>query len=217
MHKPRSESLVNWPMRRDLENGCLTRNINKHRLQTLRPVYLVYDNTTRYQKGVRSVHLIQKAARKRADARRTSKLRHSVRKLFCFSSWRNPPRKVGNTQQMFLCHQNVMCPMDVLAITGKSSNASSRITELRAGLIRNVMSFKALYFWQLSEKTRWTYLMDSSSSKKLTCKTRGKSWKSLCRWNTWSAWIVQVSSPTSRTARSNRSVHLLSASTGKEL
>ena len=28
MHKPRSVSLVNWPMRGDLENGSLTRNIN---------------------------------------------------------------------------------------------------------------------------------------------------------------------------------------------
>ena len=80
---------------------------------------------------------------------------------------------------MFRCHQNLKCPMDVLAITGKSSNASSRIIELRAGLIRNLMIFKALYFWQLLEKTRWTYLMDSSSSKKLTCKTWGKSWRSL--------------------------------------
>ena len=97
----------------------------------------------------------------------------------CFSSWRNPPCKAGNTQQMFCCHQNLMCPMDVLVITGKSSNASSRIIELRAGLIRNLMSFKALYFWQLLEKTQWTYLMDSSSSKKLTCKTWGKSWRSL--------------------------------------
>ena len=41
------------------------------------------------------------------------------------------------------------------------------------------MSFKALYFWQLLEKTRWTNWMDSSSSKKLTCKTWGKSWRSL--------------------------------------
>ena len=78
-----------------------------------------------------------------------------------------------------LPHQNLICPMDVLAITGKSSKASSRIIELRAGLIRNLMSFKALYFWQLSEKKRWAYLRDSCWSKKLTCKTLGKSWKSL--------------------------------------
>ena len=118
--------------------------------------------------GVRSVHLIPKGPRKRADAWKTSNLLHSVRKEFCFSSWRNPPCKAGNEKQMFRCHQNLMCPMDVLAITGKQFKR--QFQKYRAAS-RYIMSFKALSFWQLSGKTRWTYLMDSSSSKKLTHST----------------------------------------------
>ena len=124
------------------------------------------------------------------------------------------------TRQMFRCHQNLKCPMDVLTITGKKFKRQFQNYRVASRLDEEPNEFQSAVFLATVGEDAMDIFDGFKFEQEVDMQDLGEimeKFEDFCRWNTRSVWIVQVSSPTSRTVRNNQSVHLLSAPTGKEL
>ena len=92
-------------------------------------------------------------------------------------------------------------------LLGKKSNAGSKIITLQAGLIRNLMSFKAVFLATVGEDA-----MDIFDGFKFEQEADMQDLGKIM--NIFEDFCV---GETPRTVRNSQSIHLLSVSTGKEL
>ena len=104
--------------------------------------------------------------------------------LFFLLMWK--ACKAANTQQMFLCHQCLMCLIDVWAIIGKNSNACSKIITLRAGLIRpnEFQSSLSGNCWGRHDGHIWWIQVWARSWHARSRENHEYIWGFLCQWNT---------------------------------
>ena len=87
---------------------------------------------------------------------------------------------------MFLCHQCLMCLIDVWAIIGKNSNACSKIITLRAGLIRpnEFQSSLSGNCWGRRDGHIWWIQVWARSWHARCRENHEYIWGFLCQWNT---------------------------------